>query len=72
VLKVTDHESNIFENVDMQELYITIGLTLLLPATISMALGKMAAVFALRTSVTSCKGIVFWIKEQCQHFWNCN
>jgi len=28
-----------------------------------MALGKMAAVFALRTSVTSCKGIVFWIKR---------
>jgi len=26
-----------------------------------MALGKMAAVFALRTSVTSCKGIIFFV-----------
>lgn len=38
------------------------------PAQISIALGKIPAVFALFTSVISLKGIVFWIKthQTCQ------
>lgn len=44
--------------MEAENLLIQQFVTFFPPATISIALGKIATVFALRTAVTSCKGII--------------